>query len=231
MTSTRRRLRTKKNSSSSNLQNIAYAGAPSVTRCRFLSMAPLLLLLLLGLFAASAAVDAYRIGDTVDAAVSTRSARPVDLLMADHPRFGITRAVRLPGLPDSRFSLSFEEGLFTLPYVDASSVGRLIVTFVYSPSGPGRIHSVTSRAVPIVPGKSPRFPSSRREVEVLFEWVEEAEVDPEAGTIAVLAVVFVVSILFLIQLCALDYDDDDDDDNNGGGGRRDDRHDSYYKGQ
>ena len=162
--------------------------------------------------------DAYRVGDTIDAAVSTRSSMTVDMLIANQPLFGVTKTARLPRLPE-RFALSFEEGLYTIPYIDASTTEKLVVTFVYSKSGAGRIHSVTSKVIQ----SNQRFDPSR-DVEVLFDWVEEAAVDLSAGSIVMFMIVFVMSVAFLLQLCTIEQPDDYDD-------RHDSHKDSYYKGQ
>ena len=162
--------------------------------------------------------DAYKVGDTVDAAISTRSVRAIDLLMANMPLFGVSKTVHLPRMP-GQFSMSFEEGVHTLPYIDAGTTEKLVVTFVYSKSGVGRIHSVTSSAI-----QNRKFDPTR-DIEVLFDWVEEAAVDFEAGSIVMFLVVLVVSIMFVLQLCTIDhpneYDDDDRNSNNK----------SYYKGR
>jgi hypothetical protein len=163
--------------------------------------------------------DAYKVGDTVDAAISTRSVRAIDLLMANMPLFGVSKTVHLPRMP-GHFSMSFEEGVHTLPYIDAGTTEKLVVTFVYSKSGVGRIHSVTSSAI-----QNRKFDPTR-DIEVLFDWVEEAAVDFEAGSIVMFLVVLVVSIMFVLQLCTIDhpneYDDDDDRNSNNK---------SYYKGR
>jgi len=161
--------------------------------------------------------DAYRVGDVVDAAVSTRSALTIDLLMANQPQFGMAKTIHLPRLPE-RFSLSFEEGLHSLPYVDGQNLEQLIVTFVYTKSGGGRIHSVTSKVV-----RSQRKFDPKRQIEVLFDWVEEEAPDIEAGTTVMFIVSFVVSLLFMSQLCMIEGDDEDD-------GNKKNR-DSYYKGR
>ena len=163
--------------------------------------------------------DAYRVGDTIDAAFTTKSSLAIDMLIANQPLFGVSKTVRMARLPE-RFSISFEEGLYTIPYVDASSTDKLVVTFVYSKSGAGRIHSVTSKVIPRKKGRIDRA----KEIEIMFDWVEEAEVDLAAGSIVMFLAVFVVSILFLLQLCAIEQPDDDDD-------RHDGRKDSYYKGR
>jgi hypothetical protein len=153
-------------------------------------------------------VNAYRVGDVVDTTVSTQSSISIDLLMANRPLFGTSRSVRLPRLPE-RFSFSFEEGLHTLPYFDGQSLDKLFVTFVYSKSGEGRIHSVTSRAV-----RSPKgVPYSEKQpIDVIFEWIEEEALDLDAGSSVMFLVTLLVSVIFLVQLCGAADEDDGDSD-------------------
>lgn len=165
--------------------------------------------------------EAYRVGDYVDATVSTRSALTIDLFMADQPLFGVPRTVHLPRLPQ-RFSMSFEEGYHSLPYLEAQSLEQLVVTFLYSKSGGGRIHSVTSKAIRLPHNQ--KF-DKKKDIEVVFDWVEEASVDLEAGGAIMFLAAFVVSILFLLQLCIMDHVEDDDHPN------RDKRGENYHKGR
>lgn len=151
---------------------------------------------------------AYRVGDVVDTTVSTQSATSIDLLMANRPLFGIPRSVHLLRLPE-RFSLSFEEGLHSLPYFDGQLLDQLVVTFVYSKSGEGRIHSVTSRAVRSPKGRP--F-SEKQPIVVSFEWVEEEAVDLEAGSSVMFLATLLVSIIFLAQLCSVADGDEGNDD-------------------
>ena len=152
--------------------------------------------------------EAYRVGEVVDSSISTRSTLVIDMLIANQPLFGVPKTVHLPRLPE-RFSLSFDEGFHRLPYFDAESTEKLIVTFVYSKSGAGRIHSVTSQAI----RSSTKKFDHTKEIEVFYDWIEEADVDIEAGSIVMFLVAFVVSILFLLQLCSIE-DHDDNYDNN-----------------
>jgi hypothetical protein len=158
-------------------------------------------------------INAYRVGDTVDAAVTTRSSVAIDLMIANLPLFGITRTIKLPRLPE-KFSLSFEEGLHSLPYVDGQTAERLSVTFIYSKSGTGRIHSVSSK----VKRSTNRNFDPQKPVEVEFVWIEEEAVDINAGSSLMFLATLISSIGFLIQLCGVsssgdddDYDDDDYD--------------------
>mmetsp|Transcript_3388 Transcript_3388/g.7751 ORF Transcript_3388/g.7751 Transcript_3388/m.7751 type:complete len:218 (+) Transcript_3388:252-905(+) len=152
--------------------------------------------------------DAYRIGDTVDASVTTRSSLGIDLLVANQPLFGVAKTSHLPRLPE-RFSMSFEEGLHTLPYVDAATTEKLVVTFVYTKSGAGKIHSVTGKAVGAGSGSKKQKFDKDIDIEVVFEWVEEAGVDLEAGNIAMYTAVLLVAVVFFVQLCMLDHDADE----------------------
>ena len=173
--------------------------------------------------------DAYRVGDVVDADISTRSSLTIDLLMADQPLFGLSKTVHLPRLPE-RFSLSFEEGLHSIPYVDGQFLQQLLVTFVYSKSGGGRIHSVTSKAIQST-GSNRRF-DPKKKIEVVFDWIEEENVDIEAGATVMFLAAFVVSILFLLQLCVTEDDDDAGNNNNDNGNNNNNNNrDSYYKGR
>jgi hypothetical protein len=175
--------------------------------------------------------DAYKVGDTVDAAILTRSVRTMDLLMANMPLFGVTKTITLPR-SGGRFSMSFEEGLHTLPYINADITEKVVVTFVYSRSGAGRIHAVSSSAV-----QNRKFDPTR-DIEVLFDWVEEADLDFQAGSIVMFGVVLVVSILFVLQLCTIDHPDDEyeyeydeDDDNRDHNNNNNNNNKAYYKGR
>ena len=163
---------------------------------------------------------AYQMGDVVDTAVSTRSKISIDLLMGNQPKFGIRKISHLPRLPE-RFSLSFEEGLHTLPYFDGQSLEQLFVTFIYTKSGQGRIESVTSKAIH---SKQQKF-DKNRQIEVIFDWVEEESVDVVAGLTFLFLVSFIVSILFLLQLCIIGEGDENDEDDN------ENNIDNYYKGR
>jgi hypothetical protein len=152
-------------------------------------------------------VGAYRVGDVVDAAMYTKSF-PVELFMANMPLFGVSRRVKMPRLME-RFSLAFEEGLHSLPFMDAQTLEKLQIKFIYSRSGEGRIHSVTSEAI-----RSKVPFNAKTPIEVEFEWIEEEAVNLDAGLTIVFLATLVASITFLIQLCGA-----------GGGVRKDSNHD------
>ena len=151
-------------------------------------------------------------GDLVDAVISTRSMTNIELLLSSRPLFGVPKTIQLARLPE-RFSMHFEEGLHSLPFVDGQSLEKLIVTFVYSKSGEGRIHSVTSKAIRTDGGSARMAVSGDREqaksIDVVFEWVEEEAVDLSSGTSIMFLAVMMASIIYLIQLCSIDSDRDD----------------------
>jgi hypothetical protein len=152
-------------------------------------------------------VDAYRVGDVVDTVISTRSSNSIELLLNSRPLFGVPKTIQLARLPE-RFSMHFEEGLHSLPYVDGQTLEQLVVTFVYSRSGEGRIHSVTSKAVR-TNAAGGGSGTKKTPIDIVFEWVEEEAVDLSSGTAVMFLAVMVVSIVFLIQLCGIDSDNDD----------------------
>lgn len=157
-------------------------------------------------------VDAYRVGDLVDAVISTRSMTTIELLLSSRPLFGVPKTIQLARLSE-RFSMRFEEGLHSLPFVDGQTLEKLIVTFVYSKSGEGRIHSVTSKAIR-TDGGSARIAAmgdreQKKPIDVSFEWVEEEAVDLSSGTSIMFLAVMMASVIFLIQLCSIDSDRDD----------------------
>jgi hypothetical protein len=148
--------------------------------------------------------NAYRVGDVVDTAMYTQ-AFPVDLLMANMPLFGLARKVKIPRTAQ-RFSLAFEEGLHSLPYLDGQRMETLKVTFIYSRSGEGRIHSVNYQVL-----GSNRAINAKIPIDVEFEWIEEEAVNLDAGLSVMFAATLVASVVFLIQLCSVG------DNTNGGG--------------
>lgn len=91
-----------------------------------------------------------------------------------------------------------------MPYVDGQALDVLRVIFVYSKSGEGRIHRVSSKAI-WSDNKRSRL-DKNVPIDVSFEWVEEEAVDLQAGSSVMFLTVLVVSILFLLQLCGVDDD-------------------------
>ncbi|KAI2506645.1 hypothetical protein MHU86_7746 [Fragilaria crotonensis] len=145
-------------------------------------------------------LDAYRLGDAVDTILRTDSSAD-DVLRSQMPLFGqSTKALFTVGtLPSSHFSLSFEEGLRPLPWVNLMNskgqmLQRLQVTFAYSRSGEGAIYGISSDAT--YGEKSDTFL-------VQYTWVEEGEVNPRAASAAIFLLVFLASVLMLISSCSL----------------------------
>ena len=204
-------------------------------------------------------VDAYRVGDVVDAAIrfdsSSSQSFPIvfalpmsdasvltttatTTLRSQMPKFGMTTQVDFPRNPhdtedddeDERrqsgnkpsppigFTLFFEDGLRTVEYVPLKNykgliLERLVMTFVYSKSSGnhGMIHSV------ILSEKVySKYNFQPETFSVQYQWHEEAPVRLMAGYAVLFLIVFVSSILFLLQTCILD-DLASVDDNTGDG--------------
>jgi hypothetical protein len=143
-------------------------------------------------------VDAYRVGDVVDTAMHTQ-AFPVELFMANMPLFGVPRRVKIPRVTQ-RFSMAFEEGLHSLPYLDGQMLQTLKVTFIYSRSGEGRIHSVQYEAIR---SQSGRALNAKTPIDVEFEWMEEKAVNLDALLSVMFIATLVASMVFLLQLCSV----------------------------
>lgn len=140
-----------------------------------------------------------------------------DALRSQMPKFGINTKVHFDmEIPDDRrkyrtFTLLFEDGLRSIetrPFHNwrQETLERVVVKFVYSKSGKGMIHSVSStgiyKASPASPG---RF-------RVEYEWQEEEAVRLNVGSCVMFLAVFLSSIVFLFQTCGLDDEDGDSDE-------------------
>jgi hypothetical protein len=144
------------------------------------------------------AVDAYRVGDVVDTAMYTQ-AFPVELFMANMPLFGVSRRVKIPRVTQ-RFSITFEEGLHSLPYLDGQMLQTLQVTIIYSRSGEGRIHSVQYEAIRSQNGLAL---NAKMPIDVEFEWLEEDPVNLDTASTVMFVATLVASMVFLLQLCSV----------------------------
>ena len=215
-------------------------------------MIRLLLLLLL----AVVPLRAYRMGEDIDTKVSVSSSPYKDVLRSQAPMFGIPTQSRFPVTAvvkqdtddddatatatttrqPASISLSFEYGLWALPNIPVlDSRGRtlesVVVTFVYSRSGNGAIHSVTSQANYIYYNQQQakkktnhrldeeqqqQQQQSPETVSVSYQWIEEHEVQTTAGQTVMYLIVFVASILGMIASCGSSSSSSDDDgDRNG----------------
>ena len=142
----------------------------------------------------------YRVGDTVDTIIRTPE-ETADALSNQMPLFGVP-SVEVFFESPARFSLAFQEGLRPLPWVELQdsrkrALEEVIVTFVYSRSGDGTIHSISSQ---------PKYKDTTREsgnqgFRVRYEWVEEETVDLRSGLAFMLLAVSIASIAILIQSC------------------------------
>jgi hypothetical protein len=119
---------------------------------------------------------AYRVGDAIDTDIRLASGTS-DALRVQMPQFGVSSKAnfRFPDLQDS-FSLQFEDGLRGLPWVSlvkgykGQALEKLVVTFVYSKSGGGAIHTVLSEPVYREAAARPQQGGS---FQVEYNWVEE----------------------------------------------------------
>jgi hypothetical protein len=159
---------------------------------------------------------AYRIGDAVDTDV-VLSTHTADALRSQMPKFGLRSRVEFAmEKPSSRdgahsWTLLFEDGLRRIqssPYKNAKGevLDEVVVTFVYSRSGAGMIHSVQSQAF-----------YQRKDVgadtfRVIYEWIEEEPVRLVNGYLVMFAIVFVATIIILLQTCGLCSNDQNDDE-------------------
>lgn len=165
---------------------------------------------------------AYRVGDPIDTVVWTTlpggTVDRAEAMRAQMPSFGISNSASFPQLRD-RFSLGFEEGLWGLPWTEVKNLmgetlDTLTVTFVYSKSGGGAIHSVTSAPKFRSRGEEP----SSSQLRIEYQWMEEEPVDIQSGSTLMFLATLISAVIFLTQACGLgddmgDADDEDHDDN------------------
>lgn len=148
--------------------------------------------------------NAYRVAEVVDMDIVVNGVQS-DALRSQMPLFGVTwiSPVRFEMdelLPrDARtFSLKFEDGLWTLPATPLTKGGdhleMLTVQFIYSKSGAGAIHSVSSKDAIYSAERQPYFT-------VKYHWIEEEAVYLSAGHAVMFLAVFVSSVIFLLISC------------------------------
>jgi hypothetical protein len=152
--------------------------------------------------------SAYRIGDAVDTDVVLSSTHTADALRSQMPKFGLRTRVEFAMEPPSRvqatssWSLLFEDGLRRIqswPYKNAKgeTLDQVVVTFIYSRSGAGMIHSVQSQAF------YQRKDVAAENFRVVYEWMEEEPVRLLNGYIVMFSAVFISTIFILLQTCGL----------------------------
>ena len=153
-------------------------------------------------------LDAYRLGDAIDTEILT----PKDSSSQHAPKrkqmpiFGVDSSTQFGPMTDSRFSIHFEEGFRALPWVDLKNfmgapLEKLEVTFVFSRSGGGEIHSLASRTFYSKDRKA--APPENGEITVEYKWIEEQAVDLNGGAFVMFLAIFITSLFFLVDLCGL----------------------------
>jgi hypothetical protein len=152
---------------------------------------------------------AYRVGDAIDTILQTPSGIS-DAMRQQMPRFGVSTQAIFEGLPASHFSLAFEEGFRQLPWVDIvnsheRALEKIIVTFVYSKSGGGAIHSVSSQST-----YSSSSDPSNRSFRADYIWIEEEAVDPNAGAAVMFLATLGAMAVLLLHTCGFTGDSSHD---------------------
>jgi hypothetical protein len=159
-------------------------------------------LVLLGSFVLSCPLQfcaAYRIGDTVGTLIRTPRGTS-EALISQMPLFGYSTDVVFTDESPTSFSVAFEEGIHTLPWIELYDSRRhrldvVEVTFVYSRSGDGTIHAISSEA---------KYKDAGDEVDgfrVRYKWVEEEEVDLVSGSAVMLLAVSIAALIMMLQTC------------------------------
>lgn len=208
-------------------RNNRSASLPRSSSCcyLFLVMAASLFLAFTGGGGGVTVASAYRMGDVVDTDIRLASGTS-DALRSQMPQFGVSSKAnfRFEDQQDDSFSLQFEDGLRGLPWVPlvnnrfkgqaGGGLEKLIVTFVYSKSGGGTIHTVLSEAV--YQETAARRPQQAGSFQVQYVWVEEANVHLHAGQAVMFLAVFLASLYFICYSCGLV----EGDGGGGGGGPR-----------
>lgn len=154
-------------------------------------------------------LDAYRVGDTIDTEILT----PKDSTAQHAPKrkqmpvFGVDTSAQFgPMTGIDRFSIHFEEGFRALPWVSTKNfhgafLEKVKITFIFSRSGGGEIHSLTSASTYYTDRKAP--PPENGEITVEYEWIEEEAVDFNGGAFVMFLIVFVSSLFILVDLCGM----------------------------
>ena len=162
-------------------------------------------------------LDAYRLGDAIDTEILTPkdSSSQHAPKRSQMPTFGVDTTTSFGPMTDHRFSIHFEEGFRALPWMDMKSfmgatLEKVEITFVFSRSGNGEIHSLTSRTFYNKDRKESA--NDNGEIVVEYKWIEEEAVDLNGGGFVMFLAIFVSSLFMLVDLCGLcDAGDDDDD--------------------
>lgn len=154
---------------------------------------------------------AYHIGDIVDTDILVDTVK-LDALRSQMPLFGVRYVAQVPfEFPESvrTFSMQFEDGLWALPIAVLTKaktvtttthtrlfLSRIQVEFIYSKSGAGAIHAVTTKDVTYSPNVQPFF-------SVEYHWVEEEAVYTKAGQAVMFLAVLIASVFFFLLSCGI----------------------------
>lgn len=199
-------------------RNQSRFGAPTALQIARRWLRTLLLLTLL-----PQTSHAYRLGDAIDTEILT----PKDSSSQHAPKrsqmpiFGVDTTTVLGPITDHKFSMHFEEGFRALPWINTQSfmgaaLEKVEVTFVFSRSGGGEIHSLTTRTI-YEKDKDPKKGSAatdatKGEIIVEYKWIEEESVDLNGGAFVMFLAIFVSSLFMLVDLCGLCDSGDEEDD-------------------
>jgi hypothetical protein len=168
-----------------------------------------LLLALIILSSRGGLATAYRVGDAVDTGVKYGSVDGLGVLRRQTPLFGkdSTAVFDLHPDIDESFTMIFEDGLWGLPTIplspnsassrSSSSLSSWTVYFVFSKStGNGEIHKVTHGTPEYKPMNDEDEESN---FSVHYKWIEEPEVNVEAGRTVLMAIVLVASVFIIVS--------------------------------
>jgi hypothetical protein len=170
-----------------------------------------LLLVIITLSSRGGLSSAYRVGDAVDTGVRYGSVDVLGVLRRQRPLFGKDSTAVFDLHPDLEeyFTMTFEDGLWGLPTVPLSAksassgsssttlLSSWTVYFVYSKStGNGEIHKVT-HSTPEYKPMSDKVKESTFSVH--YKWIEEPEVDVEAGRTMLMAIVLIASVIIIVS--------------------------------
>jgi hypothetical protein len=183
-----------------------------------------LLLALISFSSRAGLATAYRIGDAVDTNVKYGSIDGLGVLRRQRPLFGKDSIAVFDLHPDleESFTMTFEDGLWGLPSIPLSTntassrsssllLSSWTVYFVFSKStGNGEIHKVTHSTPEYKPMNDRDEESS---FSVHYKWIEEPEVNVDAGRTMLMAIVLIASVFIIASTL---FDDDPPNDSANG---------------
>lgn len=140
---------------------------------------------------------AYRVGDAIDVDVLVGSEKH-DVLRSQTPLFAMDSSCEFL-VQSGSFSMTFEDGLWGLPSIPMLArqgvITSWVITFVYSKSGDGEIHTVTYDA----PVYATRIQNDgeRQTFTVSYRWIKEPELNTNAGQTAMVLIVVLASVYMI----------------------------------